>query len=290
MDERTLDERIAQVDEMRSFASDELGLDMGDIFTERDLAEGLSYCWVWVSRRDRIKAPGGIEKVTSFKQDLADARAWMGILDEAGYDTSLQKGEAYGDSSGSCPLTLALLKVSATRRAYAVFHEGFHVHIRRHMDAGGLEIPLWIEEPLGDYVADEASLLYAERHNRRLLRPIRADMEWWARFMEFVNTYHHALSECYAQGGEDSESILRKARTAALKHYKRGTLEERKRRIEREVNNAFFLHHGTYTLHEPLVRQMFEEVRGDVSLEDYLADPDRVNKRLLKAARRLRHG
>ena len=48
MDKRTLEERIAQVDDMRSFASGELGLDLGGIFTKMDLSDSLSYYWVWV--------------------------------------------------------------------------------------------------------------------------------------------------------------------------------------------------------------------------------------------------
>lgn len=288
MDERTLDERIAQVDEMRSFASDELGLDMGGIFTERDLSEGLSYCWVWVSRRDRIEPPWALGAQHFFSDDLAGAKDWMEELDEAGYDTYLHKGEAYGGVEGSCPITLGLLRDSATRRAYTVFHEGFHVHIRRHIEAGGKKIPLWLEEPLADHVGEEASLMYAERHNRRLLHHIRAYWDEEMRFNEFVNTYHHALTECYGKGGEGRERILGEAKRAARKIYGKG--EGARTWIQKSINNAYFLCHGTYTLHEPLVRATFEEVRGSLSLEDYLADPDPVNAKLIKAAKRLRHG
>ena len=290
MDKRTLEERIAQVDDMRSFASGELGLDLGGIFTKMDLSDRLSYYWVWVSRRDRIAPPRGLDGPDFFREDLAGAREWRKELDEAGYDTCLQKGEAYGGVSGSCPLTLALLKDSATRRAYLVFHEGFHVHIRRHMRAGGKKIPLWLEEPLADYVGEEASLQYAERHNRRLLHHIRDYWDEEDRFTEFVNTYHRALSECYTRGGEGKERILRKAKTAALEFTRGGSVEQRKRKLEKEINNAYFLDQGTYTLHAPLVRAAFEEARDDLSLEDYLADPDPVNAKLIKAARRLRHG
>lgn len=290
MDERTLEQRLCQVEEMRSFASEELGLDTAGIFTERDLSEGLSYCWVWVSRCDRIEPPWLLGAQHFFSNDLAGAKEWMLELDEAGYDTCLHRGEAYGGVSGSCPVTMALLRDSATRRAYTVFHEGFHVHIRRHMRAGGKKIPLWLEEPLADYVGEEASLMYAERRNRRLLRHIRATWDEERRFNGFVNMYHHALSECYAQGGEGKERIFRHARAAALEFHSGGSLEQRKRRLERVVNNAYFLCHGTYTLHEPLVRQAFEEARGSLSIEDYLADPDPVNKKLLREARRLRNG
>ncbi len=307
MDERLLEERVAEIQAMKRFGEG-VGLNFGEeMFSEVQRGEQPSFYWLYASHKDRIESalfwtrsalPYAIcaflaryplvrhiprlflQRVSMeyemFDSQKLDAEARARELEDKGLDVLLFEAEAYGGPE--CPLTLSVLEAEPARRAYVVFHEGLHVHIRKHWDKGGANIPPELEEPLADYFGTTLASRYFEEHAPESIGAARLQSQDVATFFDFVVAYHDRLSECYARGGKAREAILAEAREEALRL--RGGCETAwvKDRFSSPINNAFFLRYITYSKHRPLVGTALESV----SISDYLKDPDTVNTILLE--------
>jgi len=309
-----LEERIGEVKAIKRFGEDELGLRFGEqIFSEIKLDGQPFFYSVYASHTDRIESafyrritrlPSRLGKFLSrhpllkeippltaklpllsqkiklpyeeYDTDKDAAEERKRELQEKGLDVLLFAGEGYGGTD--CPIVRSTLEAEPARKAYIVLHEGFHLHSWRHMKDGGVEIPIELEEPLGNYVGMQGATEYFREHNPELVDDGRQQYEEWSLIAEFVVRYHERLSECYSKKGKEREEILREAREEAARLKDECTIPWIRKRLSSDINNAFFLRYITYSKHHSLVNETLE----GVSLKDYLANPDKINAFLLE--------
>ena len=266
LSEADLEERIAEVKEIKRFGEEELGLQFGDIFTEVDIEERSpkAFYWLYASLKDEITVPK-LKRWTKdrpyrFYRSKSSARRRQKKLEEQGFDTHLYEGEAYGRED--CPITRGLLETRLTRRADVILHEGFHItHDKREWD-----LPSDVEESAASYIGKQGALLYVSQHAPEHIQDAKDDIEWRKQWAQFVNTYYAELNECYEKGG-DREEILARAENEA------GEL-----RIAFNPNNAYFVRARDYTLRSDIVWGTLDTM----ALKDYITNPDETHALILE--------
>ena len=277
MDDANLEERIAEVEAIKRFGEEELGLLYGQAFTRVDIEPhrpGALY-WLYASPKDKIAVPElrGWNKNRPYKfyTHKSSARRCQNALDAEGYDTFIY--EATASSNINRPMTRSLLQAELHNRARTIFHEGFHItkEVRDLVDEleGGprpWRIPYRLNEAIATVGGRMALQLYAKTSRQDLIEDAECGLEWWFKYAGFINRYHDHLTECYERGGDREEIFTRATGEAKILGF------------EFTPNNAFLFRAIDYTRDTPLVWEALQ----DLELCDYIADPSEIHAHLLE--------
>lgn len=267
MDDKDLEEKIAEVKAIKRFGEEELGLEYGEAFTRVELnpPSPMAAYWVYASPKDEISVLD--------LNDLAENKPYISFFDKEatltrkreleaeGFDTYLFSAEVYGGLD-DCPILPALLKQPLHHRAFDILHEGFHILHQKK----GWNLPYCLEEPIASYVGFIGAYKFLQSTSPSevpiLLNQIKRHGEW----TRLINKHTKELCECYEQGGcpdEILESLQWRARGFG---------------VHDKINNAFILRQMDYRKNAPLI---WETLKG-TDLREYIANPDEINAFLLE--------
>lgn len=266
-------EQIAEIEAAKKFG-EKIGLIFDGAFSKVDLSEHNSFFSVTAAFRNEMKIAFYSQDTPYQLYSRKEYALQKAEILNRKYDVLVGELEAVGSSS--CQISRSLLEADPERRLYVVLHEALHIFIRHNK----INIPLCLEEPIGDYVAYKAALEFCV-NNQELADKIVAAENDFKKFCAFINKYFKKLSEYYQQGGKERERIFREAREEA-KTSSTDLRVNRQLKYGARVNNAYFLNSIDYTRHDALVSEVFE--REKTSVQEYLANPEKINKILVGEA------
>ncbi len=274
-----LEERLAQIADIRRFGEEEFGLEFGGAFERVELdTPGMTY-WLYASPKEglRIADPEQCDAGYPFElyMDREEVMEREKELQEHGFDTHLFEAGVYGSSE--CPITRALLMNERPAvRANDILHEGLHIT----QNLREWDLPYSLDEHIATYTGLNGALAYARKHLPEAVDDAQWNLTWWKEFAQSVNHYDRALTECYDRIG-GSRNLFAAAAAKLSAHLIRAQAgRELRGRLHYpgELNNAFFLRHRDYTQHTGAVWGILDTV----DLGEYIRDPDSVNALLLE--------
>ena len=274
-----LEERIAQVRDIRRFGEEELGLEFGGAFERVELdTPGLAY-WVYASPKDGLEVaePEQCDAGYPFESfsDRDEAMEREKALRERGFDTHLFESCAYG--STECQITKELLMEGRPAvRASDILHEGLHIT----QDLRGWDLPYTLDEHVATYTGLNGALAYVRKNLPDAVTDAERNIRWWKEFAGFIKHYDSILTECYRQADGSRNPLLTAAHKLRAHVIRAHAGREMRARLHHsdKLNNAFFLRQRDYTQHTDEVW----ETLGAVDLGEYISNPDSTNALLLE--------
>lgn len=261
------DQKIELVQDVKSFAKHEIGLQFDGLFD--DVAEdGTELYWVFASSADEFRSPLS-RGYQSFMEDGKSARGFAEALRLEGFDVEVRTAPAYG--SDNCPITPEMLERSPEWICRAVLHEATHVHNRNAWAFFDHEL----EECVCDYIAFEGAKEYVKNRRKELVPGVEGLVEKKREFNELINRYYKRLDNLYKNGeAELRDGVFDEFRREINPFSDEGkTFSESK---NGPINNAYFLLQANYTLNMSPVQKFME----DKTIREYCEDTEAMSARL----------
>jgi hypothetical protein len=265
MDEKTLENKLALIKDVKRFCVEELGLAPNEAYTTIVNSKQIFYA-VYSCSKYELKPIEEDREFDVFKSGFW-CKAYSFMEKTMGLDTYIEKTlsatERKEKEIGSTtPITKQMLMSPEIIMIQTIFHENAHMHLRHHKSD---YIARHIEEPIADYFAYQASHLYY-RNDKKMKEDINIIKEKDDKFKNWCRKNIEELSETYNIREKNAESYRiskekgRKICLEARKEYE--TFTGRKD----NVNSAFFLSWMPYV---KCAREV-EEILKDKNPRDYI--------------------
>ena len=254
-------EKMGVIRDLKRFAVHELGIYPNHAF-ERMGREKDVYV-LYVSEPDRIKSTikgrECCEIFNSRAERHAAARKWV----EEGKDILKVDSPA---CSTSYLITKQLLEATDCGKAYTLFHEQFHIHCEKKP----VKLRMDIEESAADVFAYQAASEFF-KEKPTLQEESRKFLLDEFPFDNLLTQYLHRLDEAYACSFAEGRKVLEEAKELIPQSSfvpKRLSSRIDRAKLEKEINNAFFVMKRVYS---PKSQRVYELLK-DLDPRDYLSD------------------
>lgn len=251
--------QMSLINDIKKYCSLQQGLFLGQHFyTEWEAKDGLLH-YVYVSKKDRIAVPEGMNEYYYFGTDEHAALEIASKFERRGLDTLVYKTAG----SSATLLNKGLLSYSHEAIAVIVFHEALHVHLR----ILNRNIPLSIEEAAADVLAKYVAKDYIK--NQNLLRPKLFDniIKTMERIYKTINSSQNKIQN----GRKKPSAVYSLCHRKIQKALKKGT-NYQKTRFTYPINNAYFVRNSYYSQYYFILDKLYLKINDSAEFIKFIED------------------
>jgi len=243
------------IDGIKWYCRKSLGMELGSQFyTHWEESDGFLH-YLYVSKKDKVSVPDGIEEFFYFGTDAKAARVAASDFQLKGYHTLVYR------TAGTSATLLNKMLMSYPMNAIAliVFHEALHVHLRLIKK----DIPLSLEEAAADVLAKYLSKDYQKFDDKIRRRSLKRTIKIMERIYKTINSSIEDLSERQHQ----QKWIFNRCYKRIKRALRKANVYQ-KTRFSYPINNAFFVRNSYYCQYYFELEKVYK--RLDKSPSDFI--------------------
>lgn len=251
-------EQLTLIDDIKKYCRNELGMTLGSQFyTEWEARDGLLQ-YVYVSEKNKIAVPKGLNEYYYFGTDRSAALRMATEFDAKGFHTLVYQTAG----TSATLLNKALMSYSLEAIAVIVFHEALHVHLRLQ----NKNIPLAIEEAAADVFAKQITVQYLRQQKVIKKKPLKQILKTMERIYKTINMGQDKIEENTSSSPKVYSSCQQKIKKA----LKKGDVYQ-KTRFTYPINNAYFVRNSYYCEHYFTLDKLYAKVGNTKDFVNFIS-------------------